>query len=83
MLNAVQKIGEFGGIEIGFEVQLDLIVLGERKGTLEDFDNGLFFVLAVDLGVVDEGQDDACCADTPGEGDEGVQMMLAAFALGG
>ncbi len=58
MLNGVKKLGELGGCQIRFEVQLDASVFRSRRDFLEDKDEGFELDLPGNGGAVDKRKND-------------------------
>ena len=59
MRDAFQKIGEFRGAEVGFQMHFNPGILGNRERTFEDTNDDVLFFPCLDGGCIDEWEDDA------------------------
>ena len=82
MRDAGEEGGEVSGVEVGFEMELDVVTLGDGKRAVKDVDDLLLFGFGGDAGLIDEGKHHAPCANACGDRDEFVEMLFAGCAFG-
>ncbi len=76
-----RKAGEFPGVEVGFEVELDAGGFGDPERLLQNFEDDFLLVFGADARLIDEGDDEVVCVDAGGGAEEGAEEALAAGAL--
>src|ERR1039458_1814032 len=73
MLDSGEEGGEVCGVEVGFEVQLDMVRLCDGERALQHIDHCLLLILRHYSGLVDEWQHNAMGSNAGGDRNKFVQ----------